>query len=387
MILYRMLNNGTLDEVHGCVSTGKEANVYYATTPSGEHRAIKIYKTSILVFKDRDRYVTGEFRFRKGYCKSNPRKMVKVWAEKEMRNLLRIHQARIPCPQPLYLRSHILMMEFLGTEGWPSPRLKDAELTTEQFQRGYVQCLKMMRRMFHKCRLIHADLSEYNILWHKNRIYFIDVSQSVEHDHPNALQFLRKDISNITDFFSKKNIPTLNNRELFDFVTSLNIEEENIDTVIEDFLKNAATRPVQTNEEALSEAVFMDSFIPRTLDEVIDATRDIDKIQDGDDADILYRHVTGMVGAQEEVEPKPNAQDPEKLSSSSSDSQGEAEEGEEGEEGEDGPQDVFTLGRKREETAEEKKLRKQAVRDQKKERRETKIPKHLKKKGVKGKKK
>lgn len=31
--------------------------------------AVKIYKTSILVFKDRDRYVTGEHRFRRGYCK------------------------------------------------------------------------------------------------------------------------------------------------------------------------------------------------------------------------------------------------------------------------------------------------------------------------------
>jgi serine/threonine-protein kinase RIO1 len=48
-----------------------------------------VYKTSILTFKDRDRYVTGEFRYRKGYCRHNPRKMVATWAEKEMRNLLR----------------------------------------------------------------------------------------------------------------------------------------------------------------------------------------------------------------------------------------------------------------------------------------------------------
>lgn len=34
------------------------------------------------MFKDRERYVQGEFRFRRGYCSSNPRKMVKMWAEK-----------------------------------------------------------------------------------------------------------------------------------------------------------------------------------------------------------------------------------------------------------------------------------------------------------------
>lgn len=27
--------------------------------------AVKVYKTSILIFKDRDRYVTGEHRFRR----------------------------------------------------------------------------------------------------------------------------------------------------------------------------------------------------------------------------------------------------------------------------------------------------------------------------------
>lgn len=29
------------------------------------------------------------YRFRHGYCKGNPRKMVRTWAEKEMRNLIR----------------------------------------------------------------------------------------------------------------------------------------------------------------------------------------------------------------------------------------------------------------------------------------------------------
>lgn len=88
------------------LSTGKEANVYHATTEDHQHRAIKVYKTSILVFKDRDRYVTGEYRFRHGYNKRNPRKMVKLWAEKEMRNLKRVYNAGIPCPDPIQLRMH-----------------------------------------------------------------------------------------------------------------------------------------------------------------------------------------------------------------------------------------------------------------------------------------
>ena len=79
LMLFKMLSNGMLEEIDGCLSTGKEANVYYAKAgkkkvPSAGRDdvaefAIKIYKTSILVFKDRDKYVSGEHRWRKGYCK------------------------------------------------------------------------------------------------------------------------------------------------------------------------------------------------------------------------------------------------------------------------------------------------------------------------------
>eukprot|EP00906_Rhabdomonas_costata_P035768 RCo050243 len=125
LILFKMVNNGMLGSIDGCVSTGKEANVYHATAGDGQEYAIKVYQTSILQFRDRDKYVTGEFRFRRGYCKGNPRKMVRTWAEKELRNLKRLQVAGLPCPQPILLRQHVLVMQFLGSQGWPAPRLHD----------------------------------------------------------------------------------------------------------------------------------------------------------------------------------------------------------------------------------------------------------------------
>ncbi|PKY48940.1 RIO1-domain-containing protein [Rhizophagus irregularis] len=83
IILFKMINCNVIYEINGCVSTGKETNVYHVITEDGNHRAIKVYKTSILVFKDRDRYVTGEFRFRHGYSKHNPRKMVNYGRKKK----------------------------------------------------------------------------------------------------------------------------------------------------------------------------------------------------------------------------------------------------------------------------------------------------------------
>ena len=96
-----------------------QANVYHARNPEMRHLAVKIYKTSILVFKDRDKYVTGEYRFRRGYSRKNPRKMVRLWAEKEMRNLKRLIAAGIRCPEPIEVRENVLVMGFLGNkEGW-----------------------------------------------------------------------------------------------------------------------------------------------------------------------------------------------------------------------------------------------------------------------------
>lgn len=223
LILFKLLSNGFLTEIDGCLSTGKEANVYYAKGANGKEYAVKIFKTSILVFKDRDKYVSGEYRFRNGYCKSNPRKMVRTWAEKEMRNLKRLNQAGIPSPEPHLLKSHVLVMDFLGKDGWCAQRLKEVSLNAAQLVSGYATIVIDMRRMYQECNLVHGDLSEYNLLWHDERPVIIDVSQSVELSHPYANDFLRKDVSNVTDYFSKKNMLVLSKLELFNFIVTKNL--------------------------------------------------------------------------------------------------------------------------------------------------------------------
>jgi RIO kinase 1 len=232
LILFKMVNSGFISCVNGCLSTGKEANVYHSESIDPVTRrvleyAIKIYKTSILIFKDRDRYVSGEFRFRSGYSKSNPRKMVKLWAEKEARNLKRLHSVGIPVPRPLLLRLHVLTMEFVGKNGLAAPRLKDVSLSLEEMQLAYQKVIRLMRRMFQLCKLVHADLSEYNMLWYENEVIIIDVSQSVETDHPRALEFLRMDCTNVTDFFRKSNCieKIASAKELFDYVVEQSNEK------------------------------------------------------------------------------------------------------------------------------------------------------------------
>lgn len=270
MILFKMLNRGLITEINGCISTGKEANVYHATSKTGEDYAIKIYKTSILVFKDRDKYVSGEYRFRHGYCRHNPRKMVRTWAEKEMRNLVRMQNAQVPVPVPIILRSHVLVMTFIGEKGWPAPKLKDVDLSSSKARELYRDCVILIWTMYRQCRLVHADLSEFNILYHDGKLVIIDVSQSVEHDHPHALEFLRKDCTNISQYFRKFEVSTMTVKELFDFITDPTITEENMEECLNVISEKIADRNLDelSVQEKMDEEVFKQAFIPKRLGEV-----------------------------------------------------------------------------------------------------------------------
>eukprot|EP01025_Chloroclados_australasicus_P028157 TRINITY_DN2796_c0_g2_i1.p1 TRINITY_DN2796_c0_g2~~TRINITY_DN2796_c0_g2_i1.p1 ORF type:complete len:585 (-),score=77.22 TRINITY_DN2796_c0_g2_i1:572-2326(-) len=294
MVLFKMLNRNVFTRIHGCVSTGKEANVYHALDSRDFDLAIKVYKTSILVFRDRDRYVAGDYRFRNGYCRSNPRKMVKMWAEKEMRNLMRLHQAGIPCPKPLVLKLHVLVMEFIGERGLAAPRLKDAVIPPEKYRGLYVKMVSIIRTLFQTCKLVHADLSEYNILYYQETLYIIDVSQAVDLDHPKALEFLREDSQHINDFFAKNGVRTLTVREVFDYAVDPTLTDEAAQEVLNTLIAKAEQRPAsQSNEEIIRAGVFHGAFIARKLEEVVNYEKEQSKVQTQKDGP-FFATITGM---------------------------------------------------------------------------------------------
>ncbi|PIA40202.1 hypothetical protein AQUCO_02500122v1 [Aquilegia coerulea] len=300
-----MLNSRVFDDMNGCISTGKEANVYHATKGDDQEMAIKVYKTSVLVFKDRDRYVQGDYRFRHGYCKHNPRKMVKTWAEKEMRNLMRLKGAGIRCPTPVLLKNHVLVMEFIGKSGWAAPRLKDAALSDDKLREMYVEIIIAMRTLYQTCKLVHGDLSEYNILYYEGHLHVIDVSQSVDLDHPHALDFLREDCVHVSDFFRKHGVAVMTVRELFDFIVDPSISDEHVDGYLEEIQQRIFARGnVMSTEDEIADSVFIQSYIPRTLEDVQHVEEDIQRITAGEDTgDMYYQIITGLRDALPSAQP------------------------------------------------------------------------------------
>lgn len=165
-------------------------------------------------------------------------------------------------------------MEFIGENGKAAKILKNVDLNEKQARELYLDCIIMMRRIYNDCKLIHADLSEFNMLFYQNKLYIIDVSQSVEHDHPNAFEFLRSDCNNVNEFFRKKNVQTMTLKELFEFIT-----DPNIDQCLEKLKMISSQRSLNelTAQEKIEEEVFKQTYIPQRLDEVQYYERDFNK--------------------------------------------------------------------------------------------------------------
>ena len=219
------------------------------------------------------------------------RQQLDVWTEKEYRNLVRAYKSKVPVPNPIQYKENVLFMRFLGEEGWPAPQLREIKLrqSSSKWSLLYDQVMDSIQKLFQAARLVHGDLSEYNILvapksqvdhyYHNSRhdhdnnddnnqllgvtiekrdeiiddvnkkynnsnktndtgdlqIVLIDFGQSVEVRHPKAEEFLKRDLKRVYEFFVKQGLkkPIMNVDESFDFVvgdkhTFMNIENMNM---------------------------------------------------------------------------------------------------------------------------------------------------------------
>lgn len=203
--LVQFINKKMISSVDYPISTGKEAVVFRASTPEGKFLAVKIFKFETSAFVHMMDYVEGDPRFE--HVKKQKRQLVVAWARKEFSNLRLATRAGAPVPEPVACKDNIVFMQFLGENGVPYSLLKDVEL--EEPEEVLAQIIDGMKKLF-SVKLIHADLSAYNILLGyekgKEKPFFIDVGQAVLKSHPRAREFLEKDCGNIANFFSKQGL-------------------------------------------------------------------------------------------------------------------------------------------------------------------------------------
>ncbi|WP_410544734.1 serine protein kinase RIO [Acidianus sp.] len=204
VLLEEIASKLNIDYYLGAISSGKEAKVYPAKTVDGKYYAVKIYYISTSASKRAiQKYTFGDKRF-EDIKVTNTRQLIITWARKEFKNLSIMYESGVNVPKPVLVEENILVMDFIGENGNRAPLLK--ELSEDEITKDlYDEVISQLEIMVNMAKLVHGDLSEYNIMvWDK--VYIIDVSQAISIESENAIDLLIRDIENVNRFFSSKGI-------------------------------------------------------------------------------------------------------------------------------------------------------------------------------------
>jgi RIO kinase 2 len=201
LALKALVNTDIIEKFGYPLGVGKESDVYDALTPDGTEVAVKIHRLGRTSFRDvkRKRGYTTKYMYTPDWHTRST-----LAAKKEHIALKLLEPHNIAAPKPLARNRHILVMSMIeGAELYRYPTIQNSKAVLEEILDNV--CLTYQR-----AKIIHADLSPYNIIFQPNQhVLLIDWPQYVRTDHPNAEDLLRRDVRNVLDFFRHTQKPTL----------------------------------------------------------------------------------------------------------------------------------------------------------------------------------
>jgi len=197
--LLKLGDRRIIDKLYGTIESGKESLVFLADTPEGKRVLVKIYMAQAGSFRDMMQYLRGDKRFRN--VKKDRRSVIDEWCKKEYKNLDKASNV-VRSPEPIAYQKNILVMEFIGEDFSPYPKLKDVEI--ENPKEAFDMVMNGIEKLWSEEEIVHGDLSEYNILVAEDELVWIDFSQGVHVSHPEARELGKRDIKNIANFFQNQ---------------------------------------------------------------------------------------------------------------------------------------------------------------------------------------
>jgi RIO kinase 2 len=204
-----LVKAGVLESFGKPLGVGKEADVYDALNPKGERIAVKFHRLGRISFRQtrRKREYAAEKEHAGWLFQS------RLAAEKEFQALKLVFPKKIAVPEPIIQNRHTIAMGMI--EGAELAEWREIPKPHKVLK----EILLNIRKAYLKAGVIHADLSEYNVILKPDmHILIIDWPQYVTVEHPNAKQLLTRDIKNILDYFSRKHGLSVRLREALDYV-------------------------------------------------------------------------------------------------------------------------------------------------------------------------
>lgn len=195
--LFKFISQGYFEGLESPISVGKESNIFSASRKDGQKIIVKIYRLQTVDFNHMYDYIKDDPRYQK--LKKNRRQIIFNWAQREYRNLLLARQGNVTVPSALGVANNVLVQEFIGISA-PAPKLKDA--VPKAPKKFFNDIVENMAKLY-AAGLVHGDLSHFNILNHKEKAVFIDLSHGTVLKNENALSLLERDIRVICTYFRK----------------------------------------------------------------------------------------------------------------------------------------------------------------------------------------
>lgn len=125
------------------------------------------------------------------------------WLMHEFRALELLHRSGGIVPKPYQVGPNAILMDFIGQGSLASPTLNTIRLDKKEAQRHFDLVIENVELMLLN-KLIHADLSAYNILYDEGEIVIIDLPQVVDiRGNRNAPLILARDVLRICEYFTK----------------------------------------------------------------------------------------------------------------------------------------------------------------------------------------
>jgi RIO kinase 2 len=199
---------GVLEAFGKSLGVGKEADVFDALDPKGVRVAVKFHRLGRVSFRQ-TRRKRGYMTDRAGWLFQS-----RLAAQKEFQGLKLTYGNGVAVPEPICQNRHAIVMGVI--EGAMLVHYRDLEKPYEVL----LEILENVRKTFLDARIIHGDLSEYNVIVKPDmHILIIDWPQFVTREHPNADDLLSRDLKNILDFFSRKYKAKVSLEKACDFVS------------------------------------------------------------------------------------------------------------------------------------------------------------------------
>lgn len=195
--LFELITKGHFERMASPLSVGKESNVFTGIRRDGTVIVVKIYRLETCDFNRMYDYIKFDPRFIG--LKKRKRLIIFAWVQREYRNLMKAREAGVNVPKPLAIKNNVLLEEFIGDE-LNAPKLKDQ--LPKNKKAFFEKIIKNMQKLY-KAGLVHADLSQFNILNYKEEPVLIDFSQCTTLENPRAEEFLQRDVRNVCNFFRK----------------------------------------------------------------------------------------------------------------------------------------------------------------------------------------